>query len=193
MKRILLIASHLGSGSSSLCYSLAQSKVIQWVQDGLVYDDLSATESVLTSNHKYSNLIGLYVNEVFYNYQISHKVIYKACDFIYLIREPKSAIKIEKPKDAVYALDYYIFRLRRLYEMTKETKNAMFLTWEDLVNGRGIDFIQNKLKLPDELKFEELKPTKQFFSLPKPMLKKAEDAYELCLYRIKNKSQVVMC
>jgi hypothetical protein len=193
MKRILLIASHLGSGSSNLCYSLAQSKVIQWVQDGLIFDDLSSTESILASNHKYSNIVGLYVNEVFYNYQISHKIIYKACDFVYLIREPKSAIKVEKPKDATYALDYYIFRLRRLYEMAKETKNAMFLTWEDLVSGKGTQLISNKLNLPDEIKFNELKPTKQFLSLPKPMLKKAEEAYELCLYRIKNKAQIVTC
>jgi len=192
MKRILLIASHLGAGSSSLCYSLAQNKVIQWVQDGLIFDDLSSTESILASNHKYSNIVGLYVNEVFYNYQISHKIIYKACDFIYLIREPKNAIKVEKPKDAAYALDYYIFRLRRLYEMSKETKNAIFLTWEDLANGKGLQLISNKFKL-DKFKFNELKPAKQYLSLPKHMLNKAEDAYELCLYRIKNKSQVAMC
>jgi hypothetical protein len=192
MKRILLIASHLGAGSSSLCYSLAQSKTIQWVQDGLIFDDLSATESILASNHKYSNFVGLYVNEVFYNYQISHKVIYKACDFIYLIREPKNAIKVEKPKDAAYALDYYIFRLRRLYEMSKETKNAIFLTWEDLLNEKGLSLITKRLNIANDLTFHESEPSK-LPGLPLPLLREAERAYELCLYRVKSDGQVLMC
>lgn len=192
MKRILLIASHLGSGSSNLCYCLSQNKTIQWVQDGLIFDDLSSTESILATNHKYSNIVGLYINEVFYNYQISHKIIYKACDFVYLIREPKNGIKIEKPKDASYALDYYVFRLRRLYEMTKETKNAVFLTWENLINGKGIKLISDKFGFTD-INFQEIKSTKQYLTLPKNLLKKAEEAYELCLYRVKNKSQVAMC
>ena len=193
MKRIILVTSHLGAGSSSLCYSLAQSRIIQWVQDGIIYDDPTATESLLASKHKYSNIVGLYVNEVIYNYQICHKKIYEACEFIYLIRNPRTAIKVAKPKDAVFALDYYIFRLRRIYEMAKETKGAIFLTWEDLVNNKGIQMIVKRLNLPDNIEFKEIQSSKQLLGLPKPLLQQAEDAYELCLYRIRNKAQVVEC
>ncbi len=120
MKRIILVASHLGAGSASLRYYLAQTDIIQWIQDGIIYDDpLLATEALLSVKHKYSNSVGMYVNEVLYNYQISHKQIYQFCEVVYLIRDPKSSVKVLKPKDAEYAVDYYVFRLRRIYEMAK--------------------------------------------------------------------------
>jgi hypothetical protein len=193
MKRIILVVSHLGAGSASLCYCLAQNKVIQWMQDGIIYDDpVQSVESILSSKHKYSELVGLYINEVLYNYQISHKKIYQACEFVYLIRNPKTAIKILKPNDSIFALNYYIFRLRRIYEMTRETKGAVFLTWEDLVSQKGMKYLTKKFNLPDTT-FEEFKPDKKLFDLPKPMLAEAERAYELCLYRVKNSGQVVRC
>jgi hypothetical protein len=194
MKRILLVISHLGAGSASLCYYLAQNKIIQWMQDGIIYDHpTESIESLLSTKHKYSNSTGLYVNEVLYNYQISHKTIYQACEFIYLIRDPKSSIKILKPTDAHFALNYYIFRLRRIYEMARETKGAVFLTWDDLMNQKGIKMLINKLNLQSDMPFEEFKSDKVLFDLPKPLLAEAERAYELCLYRVKNSGQVVRC
>lgn len=194
MKRILLIVSHLGSGSGSLCYCLSQHRMIEWVQDGLIYDDpVQSVESVLAAKHKYSPSVGLYVNEVVYNYQISHKAIYDVCEPIYLVRNPKAAIKILKPKDDNFALSYYIFRLRRIYEMAKATENAIFLTWEDLINQRGMKLIANKLQILDLPQFQEIKTDKQYLELPKPLLRKAEDAYELCLFRLKSKTQTLHC
>lgn len=193
MKRIVLIVSHLGSGSASLCYCLAQSKIMQWMQDGIIYDDPSATESLLGVKHKYSDKTGFYLNEVLYNYQISHKVVYHLCETVYLIRDPKSSIKFLKPKDAEYALNYYIFRLRRIYEMIKNTKGAIFLTWDDLVNKKGLQLLTKKFNLSNDLQFTEFASEKKLFSLPKSLLAQAERAYELCLYRVKSSGQVVMC
>lgn len=173
-----------------MCYCLGQTSLIQWVQDGIIYDDPSATESILSTKHKYSKTVGLYVNEVLYNYQISHKGIYKTCEIVYLIRDPKSSIKFVKPKDAEYALNYYVFRLRRLYEMAKETKGAIFLTWDDVVNQKGLKLLSNRFGLSD-LQFKEFASEKKLFELPKTMLNEAERAYELCLYRIKSNAQVV--
>ena len=192
MKRVILIVSHLGAGSASLCYCLARNNMIQWVQDGLVFDDpVVSIESILSINHKYS-MSGLYVNEVLYNYQISHKKVYDACEVIYLVRDPKSSIRVLKPNDAAYALNYYIFRLRRIYEMAKETKGALFLTWEDLVGPKGMKCLSKKFNMP-EMQFEEFKSERKLFELPKPLLAEAQRAYELCLYRIKNNAQVVRC
>lgn len=77
--------------------------------------------------------------------------------------------------------------------MAKETKGAIFLTWEDLVNNKGIQMIVKRLNLPDNIEFKEIQSSKQLLGLPKPLLQQAEDAYELCLYRIRNKAQVVEC
>lgn len=193
MKRIILVVSHLGAGSASLCYCLAQNKIIQWMQDGIIYDDpVLSVESILTTQHRYSEKIGLYINEVLYNYQISHKKVYDACQFIYLVRDPKSSIRIVKPNDATYALNYYVFRLRRIYEMTKETKGALFMTWDDLVSQKGMKYLTKKYSLPDT-PFAEYRPEKKLFELPKPMMAEAERAYELLLYRVKNSGQVVRC
>lgn len=192
MKRVILIVSHLGSGSASLCYCLAQTNIVQWMQDGIIYDDPTATESLLSAKHKYSNVVGLYVNEVLYNYQISHKTIYQVCEIVYLIRDPKTSIKILKPKDAEYALNYYIFRLRRIYEMAKETKGMIFLTWDDLINKKGLQLLSKKLNLPD-LQFQEFTSERKLFELPKTLLNQAERAYERCLYRVRSNAQVLMC
>jgi hypothetical protein len=77
--------------------------------------------------------------------------------------------------------------------MAKNTKGAIFLTWEDLVNNKGMQLLSKKLNLSDRIEFKEIQSDKQLLDLPKPLLKKAEDAYELCLYRIRNKAQVVRC
>lgn len=192
MKRIILVVTHLGSGSNVLCYNLAQSRIIQWAQDGIIYDDPSAIESILSIKHKYSSIVGLYVNEVVYNYQISHKEIYNFCDFLYFIRDPRTSINVLKLKDASFAVDYYIFRLRRIYEMAKETK-GVFLTWNDLISGKGMPFLLKVLNLPENLEFQDIKSDKRFIDLPKSLLKKAEDAYELCLYRLNNIQQLLRC
>lgn len=194
MKRIILVVSHLGAGSVNLCYCLAQSKIIEWAQDGIIYDHpTDSIESLLSTRHKYSNRIGLYVNEVLYNYQICHKGMYKTCEFIFLIRDPKTSIKVLKSSDSVFALDYYIFRLRRIYEMAIETKGAIFLTWDDLMNKKGITLISKKLNLSENLQFREIKSDRQLLDLPKSLLKEAERAYELCIYRVRNKTQVLKC
>lgn len=192
MKNVLLVVSHLGANSSSLCHCLEQNKLIHWIKDGLIYKHPTTVDEVLP-DHKYSDIVGIYLNEVLYNYQISHKKIYNTCEFVYLIRSPKTSIKVLKPKDAVFAVNYYIFRLRRIYEMAKETKGAIFLTWEDLVNNKGISLIAKKLNISDELNFKEIKSDRKLLDLPSPLLQEAERAYELCLYRARNKAQLVMC
>jgi hypothetical protein len=175
-----------------LCHCLEQNKLIQWVKDGLIYKHPTIIDEALP-DHKYSDIVGIYLNEVLYNYQISHKQIYNTCEFVYLIRNPKTSVKILEPKDAIFALNYYIFRLRRIYEMTKETKGAIFLTWEDLVNNKGISLIAKKLNLSDNLNFKEIKSDRKLLDLPLPLLQEAERAYELCLYRVRSKRQLVMC
>lgn len=77
--------------------------------------------------------------------------------------------------------------------MAKELKSGILLTWDDLINKKGLPLLVKKLNLPDDLQFVEVKSDRKLFELPKPLLKQAERAYELCLYRIRNIEQVAKC
>jgi len=184
MKRVIIVVTHLGSNSASLCHMLDKSKKIQWAQTGIVYDHPTTTKEITSIEHKFNNFVGLYVNEVFYNYQICHKGIYQSCEFIYLVREPKClGILIDKD-NASYIVDYYVFRLRRIYEMIKCMRSGTFLTWQDLASQKGVRILEDKLGISEKLIFKEMPYSKKPLNFPNNLLKKAERAYELCLYRI---------
>lgn len=183
MKRVVIVATHLGANSSSLCHMLDKNKRMQWVQTGLVYDHPTKINDIISIDHKYNNFVGGYVNEVFYNYQICHKEMHQTCEFVYLVREPKCLGVLIENKDASSVVDYYIFRLRRIYEMVR-SMGGIFLTWQDLVSQKGIKILKEKLNIPEDLLFEEMPYNKTMLNLSPVLLKKAEKAYELCLYRI---------
>jgi hypothetical protein len=170
MKRVLLVVSHVGSNSSSFCRLLDKNKRIQYVEQNLVYDNLTSIEYITSREHK--STIGIYLNDLVYNYQISNKNICKFCDFIYLIRDPKT-FNVENP-------DYYIFRLRRIYELAREF-GGVFLTWGDVASNKAVKFVENRFGLASKLNFEEIKENK---SLKNKDLRKLEVAYELCYYRL---------
>jgi hypothetical protein len=170
MKIVLLVVSHVGSNSSSFCQLLDKNKRIQYVEQNLIYDNLASIEYITSIEHK--STIGIYLNELLYNYQISNKSMCKFCDFIYLIRDPKTFY--------VENIDYYIFRLRRIYELAREFK-GMFLTWGDVISNKAVRFVENRLQLASKLNFEEIKENK---SLKNKDLNKLETAYELCCYRL---------
>ena len=194
MKRYLLIASHLGANSQNLCAALDRTDSIQWIRNGFVFTHPSDLNSFFSGiNHKFSNSLGVFTTELLYNYQLTHKGVCEFCNFIYLIREPKTAVRIANPNFATVAVNYYIFRLRRIYEMARETKGAIFLTWDDLVNKNGFSFILEKLKLDDPLRFREVPNEKSLLSPPSALLKEANLAYDLCLFRLrklKNLNQI---
>lgn len=185
MKRVVIVATHLGANSSSLCYMLNKNKKIQWVQTGLIYDHPTAIKDIVSIEHKFNNFIGLYVNEVFYNYQICHKEMGQVCDFIYLIREPKCLGVLLESRNASSVVDYYIFRLRRIYEMVK-ANSGLFLTWQDLISQKGVKRLKDKFEISEDLVFEEMPYNKKTLSLSGDLLKKAERAYEFCIYRVNN-------
>ena len=158
MNKLILLVSHVGANSSELCRAMSFNKKIHWVNQEIIYDYPIVTN---LPTHKYNDYSGIYINEILYNYQITHKGIYKTCQFIYLINKNFNN------------LDYYIFRLRRIYEMARETKGAIFLTWDDIMNGKGVKLIEDVYDI-------NLSEIKKNFNKNKM----AEQAYELCLYRI---------
>lgn len=190
MKRFMLVVSHLGADSNSLCAALDKTEPIQWIKSSFVLTHPNDLTSFFTGiNHKYSNSIGMFASETLYNYQISHKRVYDFCNLLYLVRDPRSAVKISQPKDATVAINYYIFRLRRIYEIARDA-GGIFLTWDDLVNRNGFSFVLDKLKLGDNVKFKEVQKEKSLLSPPSALLKEASAAYELCLFRFKKLKNV---
>jgi hypothetical protein len=181
MNKVILLITHLGSESRKLCNILDKSKRIQWIRDTLEYDHPRFILSLSATEHKYSNSIGLFINEILFNYQISHKSIYNVCDFIYLARSPKETFS-QINSDLSFFSNYYIFRLRRMYEMARETKNAMFLRWEDVENGKALKILEEKLHLPEKLEFDNESHIKKQLSVK--LLREAENAFELYTYRI---------
>ncbi len=184
MNQLFLVVSHLGASSNSLCKAIACTETIHWMREGFVYKhptDITAYLSAI--RHK-----GVFLNEILYNYQIAHKGVYQAANFIYLIRDPASAIQINKAKDAALAVNYYVFRLRRIYEMAKETKNAIFLSWYDLTDRDGFALINTRLQIYG--RFEPI-VEKKLLGLPSNYLREANQAYNLCLSRMRKIKHLV--
>jgi hypothetical protein len=185
MKRIILLNTHLGSNSNIFCYNLDKNKHLQWVDKIDVFDHPIKMD---LPPHRYSETVGLYLYEILYNYQITHKGLNKTCEFIYLLREPRFALKgiAINPQTAV---DYYIFRLRRIYETAKTTDGAIFLTWQDVTNGKAEEVLKKRLGIT----WRPINVTNEVCNIPTTLLEKAERAYELCLYRINSKTKVSRC
>lgn len=189
MKRLILLASHYGTESEKLCNLLNQTKRIQWLNGRLIYEHPSMVGKLTSAKlHKYNNYVGLYLDEVIYNTQTPHLGIFKVCDFIFLVREPRYSIK--ETGEPTYGVNQYILRLRRLYEMIKLAPNSIFLTWEDL-SKNALDLIKDKYELSEDLKFETGQTKKT--TLPADLLREAERAYELFIYRINKREAVLRC
>jgi hypothetical protein len=184
MKKVILLMTHFGADSHYLCRALNEDKRIQWVDKNFIFDHPTTITTMSNSAHKYSNAVGLFLSEIFYNYQISHKGIYKICEFIFLVRSPKYALPeiMKEFKTPEASLDYYIFRLRRMYETAKELKKVILVRKEDLISGEGLKLIKEKLNLSEDIDYKSDPDIQMPF--PANLLRKAEQFYELFLYRI---------
>lgn len=186
MKRILFLATHIGSGSENLVETLEQSPRIEFFPSHSIFAHPDNLNHLFANSHKNTTANAIYGTQLFLNESISGKSLYHSCWFIYLIRRARPAIteiirkKSYNPKTAI---DYYIFRIRRLYEMAVQS-GSVVLTWDDLQMSRGLDTVQEylKLKLPIPTRQELfVEPTDL---LPQSQVEKAEEVYESILYRI---------
>lgn len=175
MNKILFVCSHLYSGSSALCDSLSLNSRIQKFNCGPYVNPLNLIY-LTNKKHKLNNRAAIYMDELLYNYQLSIKMAYNECDFIYFISHPRYTINsmINSGIKPLYALRYYNFRLRRICEMAVKTPGSIFLNRENL----NLDLLKDYIK---EINFEEALPN---FSVPH--LKEAEECYERTCYFLKN-------
>lgn len=188
MKKIVFIISHLGSGSSSLINSLNENPRCLIYESKNNYEHPESIE-LLTKYHKLSNFsCAVYGDHILYNHSIIHNDFYNYFKFIYIIRSPKESLNIILKKHRYSkngAYNYYRFRLRRMCEMAKKTKNFILFNYEQLFDKKNIDKINNYLDLlePIQIKNDE-KELKNEFS--NKVLIKSQDCYEKYYYYLSN-------
>ena len=81
MKKIVLVISHLASGSTALCQILDKNPRIQWCRADLIYNHPDILESLTSQPHKLSNSAAIWLDDVLYNFSFSHKSLYQCCKY----------------------------------------------------------------------------------------------------------------
>lgn len=197
MKKLIFVCSHLHSGSSVLCEILNQHPRIQICKNfekQNYFHPLDIFQE--TSNpHKINNKSALYLDHLLYNYQLSIKAAFSYCRFIYVVRSPEPTINLlvqHNQMDENQATRYYTYRLRRIYEMAKNT-SFVLLTWEDLKNNNYAEIIENYLELSQPIeknsdKFINFEKS-EFFSNSLD-LSDVENKYQKYLYSLKEQISV---
>ena len=183
MKKVAFVISHLGSGSEELVRILNENPrvVIHSTNTNYIHPDTLG--HLFERGHKLDNAAAVYGDHLLHNASFASKALYEICKFIYLIRPPRASLNIIKIGGYTphTACRYYCFRLRRICEMAKQTPGAVFLTWQDLADGRGQALIESYLNLKDPLNpgnFSE--PTEDDISLE--LVEQAQNSYERYYY-----------
>lgn len=198
MKKILFVCSHLYSGSSALYDALNRHPKIQGynLADRSPYSGPLNLLTLTEQHHKLDNRSAIYMDKLLYNHHLSTKTAYKECKFIYVVREPTAVLNLLVGNDKMkqsFAVRYYTYRLRRLCEMAKRTPGAVLLTWNDLIENRGIDLIEEYLNLKQPISYDPalLAPFKRTYPIDLVDLQlrtKSDDAFQRYLYYLKNQN-----
>jgi hypothetical protein len=188
VNKILLICSHLESGSDL---------VVENLDSGSKLRKLNASYSTLNclflnkKNTVYNKRPKVYFDHILYNHEFSCKELYKHVNFVYIIGNPKKTIT-NIVYDNVYnektALNYYCFRIRRIYEMIKRSKNCICFFDEEIYNSEIYNKIHKMLGIKDNLKIKTKTKEKKETKINKKILDEAEEFYEKYRYYIKNQT-----
>lgn len=182
MKRVLFFVSHIGSGWENVVKILEEHPRIQFHQLAAIFRHPIDLETLVALPHKDDTTAAIYGTVLLHNDAFAGRSLYKCCKFIYFIRRPRPTLTEIISKNLYNtktAIDYYIFRIQRIYEMVVQTPNAILLTSGKVDLGLVERYLN--LKIPfnsySEQEAEDL--------LPQSYVADAEDAYENILYKIK--------
>jgi hypothetical protein len=195
MKKTVFVMSHLCSGSYFLINSLNQNKYCMFFENSAYYDSFSSLESLTNRFHKAGDHpFAIYGDHILYNFLFSCKKIYEISKFIYFISPPRKCLNkiLENYSDydQERAYNYYIFRIRRIYEMAKKTPNAVFLNYDNLQSPHFFSIIEKYLNLNLKKESFEEKEHKNIFN--EILIEKAENCYEKYFYKI-NQLDLIKC
>lgn len=185
MNNIVLICSHLESGSDNLIYNLDSGAKFQ--KFNATYNDIKCL-TLEKPNFEYRKRPKIYFDHILYNHEFSCKELYKYLSFIFVIGEPKATLSniiFKEIYDQKTACNYYCFRLRRIYEMIRRSKNHLIFFKEDLSKQEIYDNIQKMMNIKDKLKIKIKNKEKQEIKIDRNLLEEAEYFYEKYRYKIK--------
>jgi len=189
MKRTLFLASHFGSGYEFLYEILNSHPVIQGFQVHQAFDHPSQIlDFVAQAKHKNDTTLAVYMTPILSNFSISHKKICEMGKFVYLIRPPLHTLNTLVNGGnftPTHALDYYLFRLRRLAQMSKMT-GGVLLTCDNLEKNEGWELVQKYLKLKTPIEGRAFQPAEINSQLHWSYVDKAQKAYEKTYRFMKN-------
>ena len=158
MNKIVFVCSHLYSGSQSLIESMNQHPRIQFhnLAPVMMYSSPLNLQTLSNQGHKCKNKSAIYMDHLLYNYELSTASAFSYCKFIFVIRPPETTLNFlisEKKYKPEFAARHYSFRLRKLCQLSKMCSEGVLLTWEDLLENRGINLIENLLELKSPINF----------------------------------------
>ena len=187
MKKPLIIVSHLGSGGDYFCSILNENERIQIFSESISFDHPSLLSNLFSKKHKKLDESAIYGFLNIYNKDFSCKSLFDCCKFIYLIREPSDSFDLiyENNKYPLGIFNYYCFRLRRIYEMARNTPGAVLINYQSLADKKDLSVIKKYLFLKEDLKYldfsEEIKESKKTLDFKK----KSQDIFEKYLFKFK--------
>jgi hypothetical protein len=186
MRKPLFIMSHLGSGSTDLFDILQAHPRIDGFRTGMCYDHADKLFSLMENIHKRDNSTAIYMDELLFNTSFASRHLCPYCKFIYLIREPKASLNLMLRHHPEYNLTtaarYYCYRMRGIYEYFRRTRDAVFMTWDDI--PKNLEAIRVYLGLKEPLVMRPLK-TCDLDMVPIETLNECQECYERYIYHIK--------
>lgn len=191
MKRVVFLTSHLCSGVFELKHLLNQHPRIDLRGTGLTYEHPTNIDDLIGLGHKLRNSAAIYGDHLIYNTDFQHKQFYSFANFIYIVRHPRHTLnEIYTHPNSSYSENsvfrYYVYRLRRICEMAKRTQKGVLLTYQNILDNRGINLIEDLLEI-DSIKHDpnifQDKVIKDDFS--PDLMEKAEESYERHLYYLR--------
>ena len=190
MKKVLFLSSHLGSESDQLYVAFCDLLSIQGYKKENIYRSMQDIFFLTERKHKLKTSARVYMDHLLFNYQFSCKQAYENCKFIFIVREPEETIeflvsnKLYNKKDAI---SYYLYRIRRICEMAKNSKDGLFLTHANFKNGKGIQEIKDYLNIKERFNFVfENIENKNKNILTYKEIENLNHVYEKYLYFVRN-------
>lgn len=189
MEKVTFVVSHLGSGSFELLNILNKNPRCDIFSSNIRYEHPDDIEWMFKSEKLRRNSGCVYGDHLLFNTSFYCKNLYNYCKFIYLVSSPRQTLNnilsyniFQTPQNII---NYYSFRLRRIYEMAKNTKGAILLYRDDLLKPQSLSIIENYLELTEPLKkIDNLKSSDNNFK--ESLILDTERCYEKYYYYLKN-------
>jgi hypothetical protein len=186
-KELLLVITHYRE-NNVLVDTLNTNKRIQKI-DLQLYKDMSNFFSLGSIRIGYKKNPHIYMDSLYYNHQFSFAPLLNFSKFIYLVNKPRLVMPslVESNRYSPEScLNYYCFRLRKIYEMIRKTPGQNFKVFfdEEFILPDTYKKIQEFLDLKEEFSIRKENSVADF-NVSNTILEKANECYEKYRFKIK--------